>query len=104
MNKRIEKYELLPKGDKLEDPDDELLEEKKSGDHLKNLYEMLSFERVTLSSARSKGIYEREENRVKVTKAIGRWSGFGYTEGSNVYLHPHEALLFMEMVQCQLLK
>lgn len=98
MNKNVESFELLPKGDKLEDPNDELLEEKKSGDNLKNLYEMLKLERVLLSSARSKGLYERDENRVKITKAIGRWSAFGYTEGGQIFLHPHEALLFMEMV------
>lgn len=99
MNKRVEAFEVLPKGDKLEDPNDELLEEKKMGNNLKNLYEMLQLERVLITSARSKGIYERQGNRVRITKAIGRWSAFGYTEGGEVFLHPHEALLFLEMVQ-----
>lgn len=104
MNKRVDDFVILPRGDKLEDPEDELLEEKKNADNLKNLHDMLKLERVLISSARSKGIYEKEGNRVRITKAAGRWSGFGYTEDGNVFLNPHEALLFMEMVSCSVVE
>lgn len=97
MNKKIETFEILPKGDKLEEPDDEQLEIKKSGNHLQNLHEMLKLERSNCHN-RSIGIYEKDNHRVRVIKAVGRWTAFGYTEGQNVFLHPHEALLFMEMV------
>lgn len=90
---------MLAKGDKLEDPDDELLEERKTGDNINNLHELLSLERVLTANGRSKGIYDSDEHRVKVTKSIGKWTGHGYMESSELYLNPHEALLFMEMVR-----
>lgn len=98
-NKKIETFEVLPKGDKLEDPDDQQLEERKIGEkNLKNLYELLKLERVTLGNSRSRGIYEMKDNRVKITKTLGKWTGFGYSEEGDIFLHAHEALLFMEMV------
>jgi hypothetical protein len=101
MNRKVEQFSILPKGDKLEDPlNEEKLEGKKSGDHLKNLYELINLERVLLSSARSKGIYEKDRNRVKVTKALGRWTAFGFSVEGEMFLHSHEALLFMELVSC----
>lgn len=99
QNRKIENFEVLAKGDKLEDPDDELLEERKTGDNINNLHELLSLERVLTSNGRSKGVYERLEHRVKVTKTIGKWTGHGYMDSGELYLNPHEALLFMEMVR-----
>lgn len=99
-HRRIEKFEIMAKGDKLEDPEDELLEEKKSGNNINNLRDLLSLERVAPSNSRSRGIYETEEHRVRIIKSVGKcWTGCGYTEAGVMYLNPHEALLFMEMVK-----
>lgn len=99
QNRKIENFEVIAKGDKLEDPDDEQLEERKTGDNINNLHELLSLERVQSSSGRSKGIYEQAEHRVKITKSLGKWTGYGYMDSGDMFLNPHEALLFMEMVR-----
>jgi tRNA-splicing endonuclease subunit sen54 N-term len=68
----------------------------KNEENLSNLYELLKLERVL--TGRSKGIYERENFRVKVKKSVGKWTGFGFSEKGQLYLYPHEALLLIEMV------
>lgn len=75
-----------------------LVEERKSDNTIESLYELLKIERVFLSNKRSRGIYERDKNRIKMVSVIGKLSTFGFMEDNQMYLRPYEALLLMEMV------
>lgn len=68
---------------------------------MNNLWELLRLERVLLSNKISKGSYEKDKNRVRVTKHCGKWHA-GYHEENVNYLKPHEALHLMEMSRLEI--
>lgn len=96
-NKRIEDFTLIARGSKstTEDEIDET-EAYKTEQYVENLKDMLNLERVTMSNKISRGIYEQEKNRVKVTVHFGKWN-VGYHEDNVNYLKPYEALQLIEM-------
>ena len=89
---------LLSRGNKASEDDGDIaeLDATRTVECLENLKTLLGLERVTLSVKTSKGIYERDKNRVKIVSAIGKWN-IGYYENKVNYLKPHEALFQIEI-------
>lgn len=101
-NERIEEFALAARGSKSTTAEEDFNEPEslKTEQHIENLKEMLRLERVTMSSKISKGVYELDKNRVKVTFQAGKWK-VGFHEDNVKYLRPHEALQLMEMKQLE---
>jgi tRNA-splicing endonuclease subunit sen54 N-term len=98
-SQKLESFVINSRGNKQNEKCDKSVqndncEDNKSIEYLKNL---LSIERVALANKKAKGIYEPDENRVKVTKVIGKFN-FGFSDNNQMYLKLHEALLLIEMV------
>lgn len=103
-NKKLEEYSILGKGSKDKQQNEAFTpEERQSDSTIESLYDLLKIERVYLANKRSKGIYEKEKNRVKIISIVGKLGAVGFFEGEQMYLKPHEALLLIEMVRNYLL-
>lgn len=97
-SKAIDDFTIVARGLKLQSPDEETetSDIRKNEEHAKNLYSLLGLERVALASKRSRGIYEADQKRILLTSLCGKMM-IGYSENSNMYLRPIEALYLMEM-------
>ena len=98
-NKKLEEYSIIGKGSKDKQQNEATPEERQSDSTIESLYDLLKIERVYLANKRSKGIYEKEKNRVKVVSIVGKLGAVGFFEDEQMYLKPHEALLLIEMVK-----
>ncbi|CAG9804577.1 unnamed protein product [Chironomus riparius] len=96
-NKKLEEYSILGKGSKEKQNEVFTAEDRQSDSTIESLYNLLKIERVYLTNKRSKGIYEKEKNRVKIMSIVGKLGVIGFFEDEQMYLKPHEALLLIEM-------
>lgn len=96
--KKIEDFTFVTRGNKLASHDGESEEGAgRTEECMENLQNLLRLERVVLSNKISRGIFERDENRVRMVSTSGKWNNNGYYEGNVNYLRPHEVLYLMEM-------
>lgn len=78
------------------DERDEAEDPSRSEGLMDNLSQLLHFERIAYTNNINQGIYEADNNRVRLESLSGK-RNVGYSEDSVNYLKPHEALLMIEM-------
>lgn len=93
-NKKIEEFSFTSRGNKLKSLEEYDIENDK--DPLENLEKLLSLQRVVFRNKISQGIYEPQQNRVKL-EVKHEMNNVGFFIDQIHYLRPYEALYFIEM-------
>lgn len=91
-------FSLLSKELKAVEPDFSEDQRLKLKEYEENLKLLLGLKKVGQIKSRSVGVYEQEQNRIRVERNEGKWM-YGYRENNINYLYPHEALYLMDLVR-----